>query len=737
MTEQKSLLDRQLESLGLSRGQPPDAAGWEAFLAALQTPGRTEPNSDSRSFGASPEAQLQAIAKAIPDLMFFMDEDGCCLEIFAAEGEGLCVSSEDAEGLLLQELLPRVIADRFLDKIQLAVAQHQLQVVEYQIELASGIRDFEARIAPVDFIEQGKRTLLVIVRDVTEAKATLAHSRLIGRVMHSAREGVVVMDENLRIISVNPAFEHIFMVAGERLVGQPFMISRTEGALEAHIWLQVAEHGGWQGEINMYRADAQPVPIWLTLDAVQGENGSTSNYVALMTDISDIRDSRQELEYLATHDSLTGLPNRVLFQERLHHAIQSSEKTGESGALLFFDLDRFKAVNDGLGHQFGDALLREVAKRMARVVREQDTMARLGGDEFTLIVEQVNDRKDAQKIARKMLACFVEPFLVEGFSIHITASIGLSLFPNDGKSVGQLIKNADSAMYSAKEEGRNQYRFFTEEMASAMYEHFSLEQDLTRGLQSGEFYVQYQPQFDLASGKYAGAEALLRWNSSTRGKVSPDDFIPMAEITGMINGLGQWVIEAVCQQVRAWLDSGVMCGRVAINLSRRQLIDRELAAHIFETLDKYDIDGSLLEIEITERAIIEQGDMAYRNLSALNDLGMVLAIDDFGTGHSSLVNLKRFPLHRLKIDRSFVDGVGHDHNDESIIRATIALGKSMGMRILAEGVETEAQLQFLTREGCDEVQGFLLGVPVNGDILPSYFDQSVASRLPHGNEKLD
>jgi len=439
--------------------------------------------------------------------------------------------------------------------------------------------------------------------------------------------------------------------------------------------------------------------------------------------VSELKQSRQELEHIATHDSLTGLPNRILFQDRLQQAVSRSLRTGKPGAVLFLDLDRFKVINDSLGHQVGDELLIKVGDRLSTILRQEDTLARLGGDEFTLIVEQLDGEEQAMLVADKVLHAFKVPFEPGKYKLEITTSVGISIFPRDGTDVDALTKQADIAMYSAKEAGRNRYRFFTQDLTSSEYEFFSMEQDLRKALPQDELSLVYQPQFRLENNQLIGFEVLLRWSSPRRGEVRPVEFIPVAEITGLIEPIGKWVIEEACRQIVAWKHEGWDFGRIAINLSRRQLASSALIPALKEMLDRYGVDGRQLEFEITESSIIEQDDVAYRNLQQLDEMDIELAIDDFGTGHSSLVNLKRFPLSRLKIDRTFVKDVNKDVNDEAIIRATIALGQSLGMKVIAEGVETQPQLDFLRDVGCDEVQGYLLGKPVSARETEALFDR--------------
>jgi diguanylate cyclase (GGDEF)-like protein len=470
-------------------------------------------------------------------------------------------------------------------------------------------------------------------------------------------------------------------------------------------------------------------PLWLTLNAVKDDRGQLTYYVALLTDVSDIKRSQQELEYVATHDFLTNLPNRVLFHDRLQQAIARTMRSHSTGALFFLDLDRFKNVNDNLGHHVGDDLLKQVAARLQKVCRASDTLARLGGDEFTLIVDGLTDTSVLDKIAEKVLQVFKEPFRLDDYKLEISVSIGISVFPKDSADVNELIKHADTAMYSAKESGRNTYRYYTQELATNAFEYFAMEIALQKALEREEFFLVYQPQYNIVTEQMIGVEALIRWRHPDMGILAPGVFIHIAEYSGKIEALGEWVIREACEQCRRWDAEGLPAFTVSLNLSRKQLVLPSLYRDVKNILEGAQLTGDRLEFEITESAILEQKEIAYNNLKELQKMGIKMAIDDFGTGYSSMVNLKQFPLSRLKIDRSFVRDVSRDQNDEAIIRATIALGKSFNLDIIAEGVETEEQRDFLLKEGCHEVQGYLYSKPV----LPDAISELISLKKIVGN----
>ena len=433
----------------------------------------------------------------------------------------------------------------------------------------------------------------------------------------------------------------------------------------------------------------------------------------LARDVTQLARSRDELKHVATHDALTGLPNRNILEERVAQAVARAKRIGRSGALMLLDLDRFKQVNDSLGHQVGDRLLKKVAERLRNACRREDTVVRFGGDEFILILEDLQTTANAGGIARQILKAFSKPIQLAGFDLDVTASIGITLFPDDDDESDELLRHADNAMYAAKEAGRNQFAYYTRELGKNALAYLSLEARLRSAIENEELQVVYQPQYRLPDKALIGLEALVRWPTADPEHRSPATFIPVAEMSGLIEPLGIWVLNEVCRQAAVWLEHRSDFGQIGVNLSCRQLNSIALAEHVQDALGRHGLPGTLLEFEITESMVLQEGGIAHKNIRAFADMGIGFAIDDFGTGHSSLVNLKRLPLTRLKIDRSFVDGLGKDRNDEAITSASIALGKQLGLEVVAEGVETESQAAFLQTHGCDVVQGFLYSKPLS------------------------
>ena len=479
------------------------------------------------------------------------------------------------------------------------------------------------------------------------------------------------------------------------------------------MWASIEQTGHWQGEIWNRRKNGEVYPQWTTLSAVRNDQGELTNYVGVFTDISQLKQTEARLERLAHYDPLTELPNRLLFQSRMEHALERAQRQGDQVALLLIDLDRFKDVNDSLGHPAGDELLQKVVERMRQRLRDEDTLARLGGDEFVVLLERLARPQDAGRVAQEIIDTLVQFFRLDsGAEVFISASIGISLFPEHGTTPRELTQHADAALYLAKDQGRHTYRYYTEALTRATQERLSLEARLRRALGRDELLVYYQPQVDIASGRIVGAEALVRWLDSNEDMIMPDRFIHIAEESGLIIPLGEYVLRTACREAKAWTDAGLPALRLAVNLSPRQFIHPDLVGQILGVLQETGFDPNCLELELTESALMSDGGEAAMLLKQLRGLGVRLAIDDFGTGYSSLSYLRHFPLDTLKIDKSFVRDIPDHRDDMEIATAIIQLAHILGFTVLAEGVETEAQLDFLREHGCDLYQGFLFSQPV-------------------------
>ncbi|NRR28815.1 EAL domain-containing protein [Oxalobacteraceae bacterium] len=560
-----------------------------------------------------------------------------------------------------------------------------------------------------------------VYADISARKEAEEKLRLSATVLEHIADGVVVLDAQGTIVAVNPAFTQITGYSEAEALGRDRTLTRSGRHDEEFydtLWNEQVENGFWRGEIWNLRKSGELYLEYLTVSAVRDTRGVTTHYVGVFSDITQVKESQEKLDHLAHHDPLTALPNRLLFHDRLQHAIQRATRDTEQLALLFIDLDRFKNVNDTLGHHIGDELLQQVAKALSDRLREGDTLARLGGDEFIVLLEDVDNEYSASLVAEKLVTMFEQPFMVAGHELFVTCSVGISLFPNDAVDLNMLIRNADVAMYQAKARGRNGFSFYQPSMTGEGVERLRLETFLRRSIEKDEIFLNYQPQVDISSGRLVGVEALVRWNHPELGLVPPIRFIPLAEDTGFINQLGKWVLFESCRQMVRWQQAGLQVPKIAVNLSAKQFERGSIVNMVGEILKETGLEPERLQLEVTESVIMNTGD-ALDFINDLHSIGVGLAIDDFGTGYSSLAYLKQLPVQTLKIDRSFIKDISTDVNDEAIAIAIIQLGKSMNLSVIAEGVETEEQVAFLLRHGCHLAQGYYYSKPVLADDLLS------------------
>ncbi|MBF0588406.1 MAG: EAL domain-containing protein [Magnetococcales bacterium] len=557
-----------------------------------------------------------------------------------------------------------------------------------------------------------------------EESRMAAELRLASKVFENAGEAILITDENARVISVNDAYVRITGFDRDQIIGRNPRIAKSgrhDKSFYKAMWDGLRESGKWSGEIWDRRDNGEIYPKWLTITVVRNEADEVSNYVGIFTDISEAKQVEERLQQLAYYDSLTNLPNRKLFSERLEHDLETALRHKKRLALMFIDLDRFKYVNDTFGHAVGDELLVEVSKRLRGCVRKADTVARLGGDEFTVILTDVGREEHAAQVAGNIITQLQKPIHVAGEELLIGASIGISLHPQDGENAETLVKHADIAMYQAKKGGRGIFKFFMEEMNAWTRHQITLEAKLKRAVERNEFTVFYQPKVDQMAGKVVGMEALVRWEHPEHGVVSPGEFIPLAEETGMIIPIGVQVLTEACHQAKRWLDAGFGSLRVAVNLSARQLSQRDEFRQTLEAvLEDTGLPPEMLEIEVTESMIMQDVDHTIKTLQGLTEMGMHLAMDDFGTGYSSLSYLKRFPIDTLKIDRSFVRDTPADPDDVAIVSAIISMARSLNLCVVAEGVETREQLVFLKNLGCSIIQGYHFSPPLPSDKFEDY-----------------
>jgi diguanylate cyclase (GGDEF)-like protein/PAS domain S-box-containing protein len=550
--------------------------------------------------------------------------------------------------------------------------------------------------------------------------------RLAEKVFETTYEGIMVTDADSVIESVNPAFSDITGYDAHEVIGQrPSVLSSGRHGAEFYrdMFAALAQRGGWQGEVWNRRKNGEVYAEWLSISAVRDKDGQITNYVAIFSDITERKASEEHVRHLAHHDALTGLPNRILLTERLEHALPHANRAGTLVAVMFLDLDRFKLVNDTLGHSVGDELLKAVAKRLTSCVREDDTVARLGGDEFVLVLEDVRGSQDIAKVAEKIIDSLSKPLMLDQHEIVVTPSVGISVYPHDGDDVETLVKHADVAMYRAKEKGRNNYQFFTADMNARAFERLTMENSLRKALERNEFVLYYQPQVDLESHRITGMEALLRWQHPDFGLVSPTQFIPIAEETGLIVAIGEWVLRTACAQNKAWQDAGIAPLRVAVNLSARQFKQANLVEMVRRALDDAGLEARYLELEITETVAMDHAEETAAKLRELKSMGVGISMDDFGTGHSSLSYLKRFPIDTLKIDQTFIQDIAQDSSDAAIASAITAMAHSLNLKVVTEGIETKEQLAFLGQHGRDEVQGYYFSEPLPAEAFAELLKQ--------------
>ncbi len=659
---------------------------------------------------------LQRLFEAVPDAILIVDQDGLIRSINDSAKYILGYKKEALKGKNICHLL--------LDEVggfQSCINKHQTLakggLLQTEIAHANGA------MLPVEMslneMRSDEETLyIVVLHDISERLKAQSQLLLAQKVFESAAEGIVVTSAEHKIIDVNPAYEKMMGYSREELIAQDPNVIRSDRHDEifyAAMWDKIRSTGVWSGEIWDRRKSGEVFPTWLNISVIRDVAGEVAQYVGIFSDISKQKTTEEKLQELAYFDPLTSLPNRTLFHDRLEREIVVSRRNASPFVLMFLDLDRFKDVNDSLGHVVGDELLVQVAERLQVCVRESDSVARLGGDEFTVMLSEISDATFAAQVADDIIAAIKEPFQIKGYDVYVGASIGMAVYPADGEDTESLIKSADTAMYQAKESGRGNYKYFTQAMNQLNIQRVEMEGLIRQGLAQDEFTVYYQPKIDILRNVVVGVEALVRWNHEGR-VISPFEFIPLAEDTGLIIPIGRCVLEKVCQQISGWQMAGLSVGSVAVNLSCKQFQQGKLLVdEVDALLNEFEIPSSSLEFEITESMIMDNVDEAISIMQKLGDRGIKISIDDFGTGYSSLSYLKKFPIDILKVDRSFISDVESSPDDASIVASIISMAQNLNLHVVAEGVETDAQLEFLRNHGCDMVQGYLYSRPLPAD----------------------
>lgn len=664
------------------------------------------------------EEHLRAVADNVNSVMFLKDLAGRYLYINKQYEKLINFTNVDVHGKTDYDLFPPKMADAFVANDQLVVQSGQLQEMEEQVQHDDGVHSYLSVKVPVRDATGNIYAVCGVATDITSIKKAEVDQRIAATAFES-QEAMMITDANSVIMRVNSAFINISGYSANEVIGQtPKLLQsgRHDKDFYEAMWKAINQTGKWQGEVWDKRKNGEIYPKWLTISAVKDNSGAVTNYIGAHYDITERKLAEEKIEELAFFDPLTNLPNRRLLQDRLKQAIIVSNRDKTFGAVLFIDIDHFKRLNDTLGHDKGDILVQQVAQRLASCVREGDTVGRLGGDEFLVVLKNlhVNTQESAaltETIGTKILNALSQPYLLGDINYRATASIGATLYCGDEISIENLLKQADLAMYKSKDAGRNTLRFFDADMEAVVMKRAALENDLHEALQKNQFLLYYQAQ--IMDGQLAGSEALVRWQHPKRGLVPPSEFIPLAEETGQIIQLGKWVLETACAQLAVWAKQPSMSHlTIAVNVSAHQFQQENFVDQVLETLKNSSANPHLLKLELTESLLVSDIEEIIEKMYMLKAKGVGFSLDDFGTGFSSLSYLKRMPLNQLKIDQSFVRDVLTDPNDASIAKTIISLAESLNLNVIAEGVETAAQRDFLADAGCYSYQGYFFSRPL-------------------------
>lgn len=671
---------------------------------------------------AGSEARLRAITHALPDLALLLDEDGTHLEVVSQDERLLVTESSKLIGRRIHELMPTELADKLLATIRRALQATHVENVEYDLRTLSGPRTFEGRCKALDTKLNGKQGVLFMARDISE-RCAAEQERRIAAIAFESQQGMMITDAAGVIVKVNRAFSTITGYDETEVIGRHTRMlgsGRHNPAFYRDMWDSLLRTGSWQGEVWNRRKNGEIYPQALAINAVRTEDGTSTHYVAALSDISLRKSTEEEIRTLAFFDHLTQLPNRRLLLDRLGQALALSAQQGGVGALMFIDLDDFRNINDLLGHHNGDVLLQQAARRLGVIADEigaNATVARFGGDEFVILVDALAlDHQEAyasaSDIGERVLAALRAPYLLEGHTRRSSASIGVALFPARNGNVEELMKQADLAMNEAKHRGKGKLRFYDPIMQETVTARLRLEDDIRTGTEAGEFTLLYQPQFG-PGGEMVGVEALVRWQHPLRGFIAPDQFIHVAERAGLMPALGLMVLNRACEQLAAWaLDPVTAELTVAVNISAQQLYNDEFVDQVLDALRRSGAPARHLTLELTESLLLDDMEEAIDRMGRLRTHGIRFSIDDFGTGYSSLAYLQRLPIDQLKIDRSFVQDLPHSASSLAIVKAIIALAQALDLKVIAEGVEFEAQHDTLRTNACHHFQGFLFARPM-------------------------
>ena len=665
------------------------------------------------------EARIRAVVENVLDGLITIDEQGVIESANPASEKIFGYSAKEMVGKNITMLMPSTMHEQHSQGMKNYLTSGKSVLIgKGNVEVMGQRKNgalFPLELSISEMQVDGKRLFIGILRDVTHTKQLSKESLLAAKVIGTTQEGVVIMDADRTVESINSAFTRITGydledVRGKKLEALHIALRNPE--IFEQILRDIRQDGQWQGSVSGINKSGNFYHIWASIDAIEDETGTVSHVVAMFSDITEKKLSEERIYHLAHYDALTDLPNRLSLNDRLQHAMAYAQRHERLVAVMFLDLDHFKNINDTLGHAVGDSLLQAVAKRLLGCVRECDTVGRLGGDEFTIILTDIKHVNDAMIVAQKILEHLSKPFVLQDRELFITASIGVTLYPLDNDSPHELIKNADTAMYRAKDQGRNNYQFYTSDMNLLALANLELQSGLHKALQRAEFELHYQPQVNMKTGEIVGVEALARWRHPEKGLISPALFIPVAEESGLIVPIGEWVLRTACEQNMVWQRAGIKPIRMAVNLSARQFQQKNLLQMITQVLNDAGMQPEYLELELTEGLVMQNAQATIRILHQLKEMGIRVSIDDFGTGYSSLSYLKRFPIDTLKIDQAFVRDITTDPDDAAIATAIIAMAHSLKFKVVAEGVETQDQLTFLCNKACDEMQGYFFSRPL-------------------------
>jgi diguanylate cyclase (GGDEF)-like protein/PAS domain S-box-containing protein len=689
--------------------------------------------SESKESGA----KYRGLLEAAPDAMVVVNQGGEIVLLNVQAEKQFGYRRDELVGQKVKNIIPEGFAERLIADGTRSAAEALAQQIGTGIELSGRRRDgsefpIEIMLSPLESAEGILVTAAIrdiSVRQDAEKHLAQMESRYRG-LLEAAPDAMVVVNQGGEIVLLNVQAEKQFGYRRDELVGQKVKNIIPEGFAERLIAdaLRSAEDAlaqqiGTGIELNGRRKDGSEFPIEIMLSPLESAEGIL--VTAAIRDITTRKKAEAQMTHSAEHDFLTGLPNRMLLNDRVNQAIILAERHRKKVAVLFLDLDGFKHINDSLGHPIGDKLLQSLAKRLVDCVRGSDTVSRQGGDEFVVLLSEVEQSEDAAIAARRMLKAVAEAHPIDKHDLHVTTSIGVSVYPDDGLDAETLIKNADTAMYQAKENGQQSYQFFKPAMNVRAVERQSIEESLRRALERQEFALHYQPKINLRTGQITGAEALLRWAHPIRGPVSPAQFIPVAEDCGLILPIGNWVLREACQQARVWVDAGLPLGTMAVNISAIEFRDENFLDGVFAILKDTGLDPRFLELELTESVLMKHAESTVSILKKLRARGVQVAVDDFGTGYSSLSYLRKFSIDALKIDQSFVRQITTVPDETTIVTAVISMGRNLNLRVVAEGVETQEELTFLQAHQCDEAQGYYFSRPV----LPHQFAKLLETSL--------